>query len=327
MKGPALYLGQFVSEVSPFDRLATIIDWAAGCGFRGVQKPTWVDSLFDLRSAAESVDYCQDVQGLLANLNVAITELSVHRQSQLVGVHPTYIPAFAEFAPPALRSTPAEWSGWAAKELIMAARATRNLGLDRLVGVSGALAWPFLHPWPPAMQNLAAEGLAELARRWRPILDAMDSLGVDLCFEIHPTTDLHDGASFERFLDLLGGHCRVQLLFDPSHLILQGIDTVGFVTRYRDRIRAVHVKDAVFRPDARNGALGGFQPWPDRAARYCTLGTGDVPLAAIFRQLAAGDYDGWIVCERTYGPGDVSDNARRAARFTADLINASAASR
>src|SRR5207247_1285181 len=77
---------------------------------------------------------------------------------------------------------------------------------------SGALAWPYFYPWPQRPAGLVETAFDELARRWRPILDVFEDEGVNACFEIHPGEDLHDGVTFEMFLDRVGGHKRCNIL-------------------------------------------------------------------------------------------------------------------
>lgn len=135
-----------------------------------------------------------------------------------------------------------------------------------------------------------------MSKRWRPLLDEFDKVGVDLCFEIHPGEDLHDGASFEMFLDRLGGRKRCNILYDPSHFVLQQLDYLEFIDIY-DRIKMFHLKDAEFRPSGRQGVYGGYQPWTSRAGRFRSLGDGQVDFAAIFSKLTQYDFPGWAVLE------------------------------
>lgn len=322
MKGPGLFLAQFLADRPPFDRLDTFAAWAGEAGHVAIQLPTSAENLFDLRFAAKSIVYCDEVRGMLAERGVAISELSTHRQGQLIGVHPVYEPVFRGYAPAALRDDPGAWPAWAAEQLMLAARASRNLGLDTHVSFPGALAWPYLHPWPAPMQDLAAEALAELARRWGPILDRFDEVGVDVCFEIHPTMDLHDGASFERFLELVGGHKRARILYDPSHMVLQQMDYLGFIALYHDRIGAFHVKDAIYAADGRSGAFGGFQGWSERPGRYMDAGRGQIDFDAIFAALAGHGYRGWAIYERADGKVDATVSARTGASFIRQRLSA-----
>ncbi len=264
VKGPAIFLAQFAADQKPFNTLEDIARWAAGLGFKGIQIPTWDQRLFDLKQAAESQDYCDRMIGMLHGLGLELTELSTHLQGQLVAVHPAYDLPFDAFAPPELAGNPKARQEWATEQLLLGAKASRNLKLTAHATFSGALAWPFMYPWPQRPAGLIDEAFAELARRWRPILDAFDEQGVDVCFEIHPGEDLHDGVTFERFLAAVGGHPRANILYDPSHFVLQQLDYLAFIDIYHERIRAFHVKDAEFNPNGRSGVYGGYQDWIDR---------------------------------------------------------------
>ena len=315
IKGPAIFLAQFAGDAPPFNSLEGIAGWAAGLGFKGVQVPSWDARLIDLRRAAESVAYCDDLRATLDRHGLVLTELSTHLQGQLVAVHPAYDVAFDGFAAPEVRGNPAARQEWAAAQLRLAARASRNLGLTAHATFSGALAWPFIYPWPQRPPGLVEAAFAELARRWRPLLDAFDEAGVDLCYEIHPGEDLHDGASWEMFLDAVGRHPRANILFDPSHLALQCLDYLHFIDLYRDRIRMFHVKDAELRPDGRVGVYGGFQPWIGRAGRFRSLGDGQVDFAAIFSKLTQHGFAGWAVMEWECCLKHPEDGAREGAEF------------
>ena len=76
------------------------------------------------------------------------------------------------------------------------------------------------------------------------MLDLAEECGVDVCYEIHPGEDIHDGATWERFLDEVKGHSRANILYDPSHFVLQCLDYLQFIDLYHDRIKMFHVKDA-----------------------------------------------------------------------------------
>jgi sugar phosphate isomerase/epimerase len=297
IKGPAIFLAQFASDEAPFDTLDRIAGWAAGHGFKGVQLPSWDARLFDLQRAAESKTYCDQIRGTLADHGLELTELSTHLQGQLVAVHPAYDLAFDGFAPAALRGKPSERQTWAVDQLYLAATASANLGLTAHATFSGALAWPYLYPWPQRPAGLVEMAFDELAKRWRPILDAFDTVGVDVAYEIHPGEDIHDGVSFEMFLDRLDQHPRCNLLYDPSHFVLQQLDYLAYIDIYHSRIKMFHVKDAEFNPTGRQGVYGGFQSWANRAGRFRSLGDGQVDFGAIFSKLTQYDFDGWAVLE------------------------------
>lgn len=320
IKGPGIFLAQFTGDAAPFNSLDAIADWAAGLGYKGIQIPSWDGRLFDLRLAAESMTYAQEVTGKLAAKGLAVTELSTHLQGQLVAVHPAYDAQFDAFADPVVRGNPAARQAWAVEQMRLAAKASANLGLTAHASFSGALAWPYVYPWPQRPAGLIEEAFAELGRRWRPILDAFEEAGVDVCFELHPGEDLHDGVTFERFLDAVDHHARANILFDPSHFVLQQLDYLAFIDHYHPRIRAFHVKDAEFRPNGKSGVYGGYQGWVDRPGRFRSLGDGQVDFKAIFSKLTAYDYAGWAVLEWECALKHPEDGAREGASFIRDHI-------
>jgi len=209
---------------------------------------------------------------------------------------------------------------WAVEQLQFAASASRNLGLTAHATFSGALAWPFFYPWPQRPAGLIDEAFAELGRRWLPILRHFDEAGVDLCYELHPGEDLHDGATFERFLDVVQGHPRANVLYDPSHMILQQMDYLAFLDIYHQRVRAFHVKDAEFRPSGRSGVYGGYQDWIDRPGRFRSLGDGQIDFHQIFSKMAQYDYPGWAVLEWECCLKHPEDGAKEGAAFIRDRI-------
>ncbi len=297
IKGPGIFLAQFASDQAPFNTLEGMAGWAARLGFIGIQIPTWDRRLFDLERAATSQAYCDEIAGVAAKAGLKITELSTHLQGQLVASHPAFDTLLDGFAPTQMAGDPAVRAAWGAQQLVFAAKASRNLGLTAHATFSGALAWPFFYPWPQRPAGLIDEAFRELGHRWLPILNAFDEAGVDLCFELHPGEDLHDGATFERFLDVVGGHRRANILYDPSHMVLQQMDYLGFLDRYHERVRAFHVKDAEFHPSARAGVYGGYQDWIDRPGRFRSLGDGQIDFRQIFSKMAQYDYPGWAVLE------------------------------
>ncbi len=297
IQGPGIFLAQFAADQPPFDTLEGLAGWASSLGFAGIQIPTWDARLFDLARAAESQSYCDEIRGVTAKAGLVITELSTHLQGQLVASHPAYDTLLDGLAPNHVAGNPQVRAAWAAEQLCLAAKASCNLGLAAHATFSGALAWPFFYPWPQRPAGLIEEAFAELARRWLPILNAFEDAGVDVCFELHPGEDLHDGATFERFLAVAGHHPRVNILYDPSHMVLQQMDYLSFLDLYHERIRAFHVKDAEFRPSARSGVYGGYQPWLNRPGRFRSLGDGQIDFTQIFSKLAQYDYPGWAVLE------------------------------
>ncbi len=297
IKGPAIFLAQFMGDTAPFNTLEGVCRWAASLGYIGVQIPTWDGRLIDLQKAAESKAYCDDLKGKINSYGLEITELSTHLQGQLVAVNPAYDVMFDGFAPDEVKGKPKERQKWAVQQLLWAAKASENLGLTAHVTFSGALMWHTVYPWPQRPQGLVDTCFKELAKRWKPILDAYDNSGVDLCYEIHPGEDLHDGITFEMFLDKLKNHKRANILYDPSHFVLQQLDYLQYIDLYHERIKMFHVKDAEFNPSGRVGVYGGYQDWTNRAGRFRSLGDGQVDFKSIFSKLSQYSYDGWAVLE------------------------------
>jgi sugar phosphate isomerase/epimerase len=315
IKGPAIFLAQFAGDEPPFDSLDGIAAWVADLGFVGVQVPSWDKRLFDLAKAADSKAYCDDVRATLDKHGLQLTELSTHLQGQLVAVHPAYDAMFDAFAAETVRGNPAARQKWAVEQLHAAAKASRHLELTNHATFSGALAWPYFYPWPQRPAGLVDAAFDELAKRWRPILDAFDDAGVNVCFEIHPGEDLHDGVTFEMFLERVDNHPRCQMLFDPSHYVLQALDYLNHIDIYHERIKMFHVKDAELNPTGRQGVYGGYQDWVNRAGRFRSLGDGHVDFSGIFSKFAQYDFDGWAVLEWECCLKHPEDGAREGAEF------------
>jgi len=320
IKGPALFLAQFADDKAPFNSLKAICEWAKSIGYEGVQIPTWVSSFIDLQKAAESKTYADEIKGIVADAGLQITELSTHLQGQLVAVHPAYNELFDGFAPAELRGNNKAKSEWAVQQLKYAAKASQNMGLTAHATFSGALMWHTVYPWPQRPAGLVETGFKELANRWLPILDTFEENGADLCYELHPGEDLHDGITFERFLENVNNHKRANILYDPSHFLLQCMDYVQFIDIYHERIKMFHVKDAEFNPTGKQGVYGGYSSWIERAGRFRSLGDGQVDFNAIFTKLSQYDFDGWAVLEWECAIKHPEAGAIEGAKFIKDKI-------
>ncbi|HTE25516.1 sugar phosphate isomerase/epimerase family protein [Flavitalea sp.] len=320
LKGPGIFLAQFVGDAAPFNSLESICKWAGSLGFKGVQIPTWDPRLIDLKKAAESKTYADELKGTVNAAGLEITELSTHLQGQLVAVHPAFDAQFDGFAPESVRNNPKARQEWAVQQLMYAAKASRNLGLNAHATFSGALLWPTVYPWPQRPAGLVETGFGELGKRWIPILNEFDNNGVDLCYEIHPGEDIHDGITFELFLEHTNNHNRACILYDPSHYVLQCLDYLSFIDHYHEKIRMFHVKDAEFNPTGKQGVYGGYQSWINRAGRFRSLGDGQVNFKSIFSKLAAYDFDGWAVLEWECCIKHPEDGAKEGAIFIKDHI-------
>jgi sugar phosphate isomerase/epimerase len=318
MKGPAIFLAQFMGDSAPFNTLEGICKYMAGLGYKGVQIPTWDSRCVDLKKLAESKTYADEIKGIVQSTGLEITELSSHLQGQLIAVHPAYDTMFDGFAAPEVRNNPKARTEWAIQQMKWNAKASSNLGLNAHATFSGALLWPFMYPWPQRPTGLVEQGFGELAKRWKPILDEFDKNGVDVCYELHPGEDLHDGITFEMFLKELNNHPRVNINYDPSHFVLQQLDYLQFIDFYHERIKMYHVKDAEFNPSGKAGVYGGYQGWVDRPGRFRSLGDGQVDFMGIFSKLAQYNYEGWAVLEWECCIKHPEDGAAEGAPFIAD---------
>ncbi len=320
IKGPAIFLAQFVEDKEPFNSLDNICKWASSLGYKGVQIPSWDGRMIDLDKAAESKNYCDDLKGVLNNNNIELTELSTHLQGQLVAVHPAYDIPFDGFAAENVRGNPKARQEWAVDQLMKAAQASNNLGLSSHATFSGALAWPYIYPFPQRPAGLVEEAFDELAKRWIPILNKFDEYGVDVCYEIHPGEDLHDGVSFEMFLERVNNHIRCNMLYDPSHYVLQHLNYLDHIDIYHEKIKMFHVKDAELNPNGKQGVYGGYQSWINRAGRFRSLGDGQVDFKSIFSKLSQYGFDGWAVLEWECCIKSPEQGAKEGANFIKDHI-------
>jgi len=320
IKGPGIFIAQYIGDNPPFNNLEGICKWAASLGFRAVQLPTSDKRFIDLQLAAESKNYADELKGKINSCGLEISELSTHLQGQLIAVHPVYNDLFDGFAPEEVHKNPKARTEWAVQQLHLAAKASRNLGLDAHVTFSGSFLWPLMYPWPQRPAGIVEEGFKELAKRWLPILNAFDEQGIDLCYEIHAGEDLHDGVTYEMFLDKVNHHSRANLLYDPSHFVIQCLDYIQYIDLYHERIKMFHVKDAEFNPTGKQGVYGGFQSWADRAGRFRSLGDGQVDFKTIFSKLTQYDYKGWAVLEWEDSLKDAQQGAAEGAEFIASHI-------
>ncbi|MEP2024756.1 MAG: sugar phosphate isomerase/epimerase [Reichenbachiella sp.] len=320
IKGPAIFLAQFLGDEAPFNNLKNICDWVAGMGYKAVQIPAWDKRVIDIEKAADSKAYCDEIKGVVKESGLVISELSTHLLGQLVATHPAYDAMFDAFVPEDLHNNPKERSAWAVRQMRASAKASNHMGLNVIGSFSGSLLFHTMYPWPQRPKGLVEAGFDKLANRWLPILDYCKDLGVEVCYELHPGEDLHDGITFERFLDVTGNHTSAKILYDPSHFILQQMDYLQFIDIYHEQIRMFHVKDAEFRPSGKSGVYGGYQDWIDRPGRFRSLGDGQVDFKQIFSKLSQYGYDGWAVLEWECCIKSQEQGAREGATFISDHI-------
>jgi sugar phosphate isomerase/epimerase len=318
IKGPGVFLAQFIRDEEPFNSLDGLAAWVSGMGYKGVQIPSWDNRVFDLDKAAESRTYADEIKGKLKNNGLEIVEIGSYLQGQCLAFHPAYEAGFSAFHPRGLSGSAI--TDWAADQLMKSVRASANLGTKNISVMSGGFAWHMIYPWPQRPPGLIDEAFEELARRWRPILDFADDNGITFGYELHPGSDLYDGATYERFLDKTDDHPAACLTYDPSHFLLQQLNYVEFIRLYHDRIKAFHVKDAEFRPDGRVGVYGGYEDWNGRAGRFRSLGDGQVDFGRIFSLLTSYGYDGWAILEWECCIKSPDQGAREGAPFIKNHI-------
>ncbi len=318
IKGPGIFLAQFLRDEEPYDNLENIGRWVAELGYKGVQVPSPDPRVFDLDTAAASKGYCDDYQAKLKDMGLEISELSGHLQGQVLAIHPAYELAFQSFYPDGLNDS--RRVEWATAEFMKVIAASANLGLTSIPALSGGLAWHMVYPWPQRPEGLIEQAFEELHRRWRPLLDAAGEKGIAVAFELHPGSDIHDGATYERFLEIAGQHPAACLLYDPSHFVLQQLDYLAFIQLYGERITSFHVKDAEFRPTGRVGVYGGYESWAGRAGRFRSLGDGQVDFKRVFTLLTEAGYDGWAVLEWECCVKSPEQGAGEGAPFIAEHI-------
>ncbi len=297
IKGPGIFLAQVLGDEAPYNNLKSICQKVAELGYKSIQLPTWDTRIIDLKKAGNSKDYCDELKGTANEFGLEISELSTHLQGQLVAVHPAYDIMFDGFAPKNIQGNYDARTDWAVEQLKLAATASKNMGISPLATFSGSLMFHTIYPWPQRPKGLVQEGFKELAKRWLPILDHCQENGVELCYEIHPGEDLHDGVTFERFLKETNNHSSVKMLYDPSHFVLQQLDYLQYIDFYHEYIKMFHVKDAEFNTCGKSGIYGGYQDWIDRPGRFRSLGDGQIDFKSIFSKLSQYGYDGWAVLE------------------------------
>ncbi|MBR0693191.1 sugar phosphate isomerase/epimerase [Bradyrhizobium lablabi] len=319
IRGPGLFISQFIGAEPPFDTLSGLAEWAQGLGFKALQIPVSDPRLKDLADLPDR-EAISKIEAVMSKTGLDVSEIAAQRSGQLLAVHPAYDETMDVLASPDVRGRPAARRELAVQDLRWAIARAAVLGTGKVVTFSGGLAWPYLYPYPPRPAGLVERAFDELARRWRPLLDEADRANVDLCFELHPGQDLHDGITFERFLGCVDHHPRVKINYDPSHFLLQQMDYLGFIDRYHQRIGAFHVKDAEFRPGAASGVYGGYQDWLDRPGRFRSVGDGQIDFGGIFDRLTRYSYDGWAVLEWECCLKNSNDGAREGARFIDEHI-------
>ena len=308
-----LFTGQWADL--PFEEVAKL---ASGWGYDGLEIACWGDHLDPWR-AAEDDAYVEEKLETLDKYGLKVWTISNHLKGQAVcddpidQRHRDILPdrIWGDGDPEGVRQR-------AAEEMKMTARAAKRLGVKTVVGFTGSSIWKYVAMFPPVSEELIEAGYQDFADRWNPILDVFDECGVRFAHEVHPSEIAYDYWSTVRTLEAIGHREAFGLNWDPSHMLWQDIDVVGFITDFADRIYHVDCKDTRMRiGNGRNGRLGSHLPWgdPRRGWDFVSTGRGDVPWEDCFRALAAAGYDGPISVEWEDAGMDRLEGAPEALQF------------
>ena len=311
-----LFTGQWADL--PFEEVCAL---ASSWGYDGLEVACWGDHL-DVTRAAVDDDYVRDRLDVLERHGLGVWAISNHLLGQAVcddpvdQRHKDILPSriWGDGDPEGVRRR-------AAEEMKLTARAAARLGVSTVVGFTGSAIWKYVAMFPPVGEDVVRAGYQDFADRWNPILDVFDEVGVRFAHEVHPSEIAYDYWSTQAALEAVGHREAFGLNWDPSHMVWQDIDPVGFLWDFRDRIYHVDCKDARKRVgNGRNGRLGSHLPWgdPRRGWDFVSTGRGDVPWEECFRVLNSIGYEGPISVEWEDAGMDRLTGAAEAVRFVRD---------
>jgi sugar phosphate isomerase/epimerase len=297
--------------------LETLAAKASEWGYDGLELACWGDH-FDVRKALEDPGYCQGRLDLLAEYELRVWAVSNHLVGQAVcdridGRHRSILPAhvWGDGDPEGVRER-------AAREMMDTARAAAKLGVSVVNGFTGSSIWHLVYSFPPVLPEQVDEGFRDFADRWNPILDVFDEVGVRFALEVHPTEIAFDIASAERAVAALGGRGAFGFNYDPSHFGYQGVDYVGFIDRFAERIYHVHMKDVWWSAvPSEAGVFGGHTDFGDRRRfwDFRSLGRGSIDFEEIIRALNRMGYSGPLSVEWEDAGMDREHGAEEACAF------------
>ena len=290
-----LFTGQWADL--PFEEVARL---AASWGYDGLEIACSGDHL-NLVRAEEDPSYLRSRLEILDRHGLRVWAISNHLAGQAVCDDPIDFRHQAIVRDYVWGDGEAEGVRQrAADDMKRAARVARGLGVDTVVGFTGSKIWPYVAMFPPVPAAVIDEGYEDFAKRWNPILDVFDGEGVRFAHEVHPSEIAYDYWTTVRALEAIDHREAFGLNWDPSHLMWQGIDTIGFITDFADRIYHVDCKDTRLRPPTgRSGILGSHLAWgdPRRGWDFVSTGHGDMHWEDAFRALASIGYSGPISIE------------------------------
>ncbi len=275
----------------------TLCKKATGFGYDGLELACWGDH-FEVAKADQA--YCDSKRAMLEKYDLKTWAISNHLVGQAVcdridERHKSILPAYVwgDGEPEGVRQR-------AAQEMINTARAAKRLGVEVVCGFTGSSIWHLIYSFPSVPASMIDAGFADFAHRWKPILDEFQKLGIKFALEVHPTEIAFDIATAERALKAIDYHPAFGFNFDPSHFGYQGVDYVGFLYKFADRIFHVHMKDVGWSPyPTEAGVFGGHLDFGDRR-RYWdfrSLGHGNIEFEEIIRALNRIKYTGPLSVE------------------------------
>lgn len=289
----SLFTGQWADL--PFTEVVKLAsDW----GYDGLEIACWGDHLDVTRW--DDAEYVQGRLDLMASHNLKIVAISNHLTGQAVCDDPIDRRHEEILSPGVWGDGDAEGVRQRAAEAIKdTARMAAKLGVKTVVGFTGSSIWKTVANFPPTPEDMVEAGYQDFADRWNPILDVFEEVGVRFALEVHPSEIAYDYWTAKRTLEAIGHRESFGLNWDPSHMVWQDVDPVGFLWDFQDRIYHVHCKDTRKRLNGRNGRLSSHLPWADprRGWDFISTGHGDVPWEDAFRMLNAIGYDGPLSIE------------------------------
>ncbi|GHT24588.1 AP endonuclease [Bacteroidia bacterium] len=276
--------------------LETVCQKAKSFGYDGLE--LGIPAHLDIRNTDPA--YYRGILDLLKKYDLSLHSISVHLIGQAVcdnidvrhkEILPDYL--WGDGEPEGVRKRAAEY-------LIQTAHAAKALGIKTVNGFTGSSIWHLLYSFPPVSAQMIEDGYADFARRFKPILDEYQRLGIGYALEVHPSEIAFDTFSARRALDALDNHPAFGFNFDPSHLGYQGVDYAGFIYEFADRIFHVHMKDVYWSDTPKRvGVFGGHVTFgsPERYWNFRSLGRGKINFEEIIRALNYIGYNGPLSVE------------------------------
>ena len=314
MRPVTLFTGQWADL-----GIETMCQKAVEFGYDGLELACWGDH-FEVEKATAA--YCKNRRQLLDQYGLKLYSISNHLVGQAVcdnidSRHASILPPriLGDGDPEGVRKR-------AAKEMIATGKAAARLGLDVVNGFTGSSIWHLLYSFPPVSPDLIEKGYKDFAKRWTPILNQYQKLGVKFALEVHPTEIAFDIASAQRAIEALDGHPAFGVNYDPSHLGYQGVDYVEFIHRFSDRIFHVHMKDVGWSQTPKDaGVFGGHTDFGDRRRfwDFRSLGRGNIDFEEIIRALNRINYQGPLSVEWEDSGMDREHGATEAAAFVKEV--------